>query len=218
MNNISLFYMDDEEIEMLYIQNNKNVEKKVITKEDNTLDANLKFGTEGIINKFVSSEINGNGKINNSIVEELIVKPNSYDKISTIIKKYPIQELDKNISDGTLIGFSDFFILYRIDSGDDVYEDFDHIENFNYIINRMKNEECIYTFEMNKTLLNSFNYEVKNPKIDSIILKMQSTKMIKEIHHYSEKIYEYVPFQFNIIGEISIKKNGYMIKPILVWR
>lgn len=28
MNDISLFYVDDEEIEMLYIQNNKNIEKK----------------------------------------------------------------------------------------------------------------------------------------------------------------------------------------------
>lgn len=192
--------------------------KKIITKEDNSLDASLKLGTNGIINKLVSSEMNGNEKFNISTTEELTVKTNSYDKISTIIKEYPIQELDKDMRDGMIVGFSDFFVLYRIDSGDDVYEDFDHIDNFAYIINRIRNKECIYTFERNKTILNTYNYEVKNPKIDSIVLKMQSTKVIKEIHHYSEKIYEYVPFQFNVIGEINIKKNGYTLKPILVWR
>lgn len=218
MNDISLFYVDDREIEMFYIKNNKEVEKKVISKEDNTINANLKFGTNGIVNKLLSSEIIGSGIMNNSVTEELIVKTNIYDKISFIIEAYPIKELDKDMEDGMIVGFCEFFVLYRIDSDDNVYEEFDHIDNFSYIINRMRHKECIYTFEMNKLTLSLFGYEVKNPQINSVVLKMQSAKMIKEIHHYSEKIYEYVPFLFNVIGEINIKKNGYMIKPILVWR
>lgn len=218
MNGISLFYVDEKEVEILYSQNNEYVEKKITTKEENVIDTKLKLGTNGIVSKLFSSEIAGNGIINNSVIEEKSVKINIFEKICIIIESYPLKELDINMKDGMIVCFSDFFILYRIDSGNMVYEEFDHIDNFSYIMNRMRNNECVYTFEMNKSILGSLGYDVINNKINSIVLKMQSAKMIKEIHHYSEKIYEYMPFQFNIIGEINIKKNGYIVKPILIWR
>ena len=37
MNEISLFYVDEKE--MLYLKDNKEVERKVISKEDNTINA-----------------------------------------------------------------------------------------------------------------------------------------------------------------------------------
>ncbi len=39
MNEISLFYVDEKEMEMLYLKDNKEVERKVISKEDNTINA-----------------------------------------------------------------------------------------------------------------------------------------------------------------------------------
>ncbi len=218
MKSISLFYIDSKEIEILFAQNFKDIEKKVITKEEGAIDANLKFGTTGFFNRIISSEIVAGGTTNNSITEETNVKNSLYDKIAALIDKYPIEELSANIEDGMVICISDYFILYRIDTENNVYEQFDHMPNFTYIMNRIRNNECVYTFETNKFALSNAGYETKNPNANSIILKIQSSKLVKEIHHYSEKIGQYVPFHFNIIGEINIIKDGYTMKPFLIWR
>ncbi len=218
MNNVSLFYIDEKEINMLYEQNHVSIEKKVTKKDEGSLNANLRIGTSGIVRKMFSSEIQGSGTVNNSILEEVEIKSGLGNKISEIINEYKIEELTNELEDGKIVCFSEYFTLFRIDTEDCSYEEYDHIENLEYILYRLRDAKSIFTFEMNKFHLRMVGYENKNPKIDFILMKMQSSKLYKEIHHYSRKVKEYVPFLFNIIGEINIIKNGYIIKPYIVWR
>lgn len=219
MGNISLFYADEKEIDLLYSQISHEYADKRLTLRKETM-VNVGLNLEGGL-RFIPLDINGKGEVSNNYSEEINTKIGLNEKIKLIINKYKPTILNNQIKDGEIVGFTDYFILISINNKERVIDNFDHIDSydFTYALTRMREDKSsTYKFEMNKRALENMRYESKNDNISSIVMRMHSEKINKGIHHYSEKVREYVPFLFNIVGEISIIKNGYIINPFVVWR
>ena len=75
-----------------------------------------------------------------------------------------------------------------------------------------------FLLKKNRLALCDMGYEEKNQEVSTIKIRMSSSKVVKDIQHYSKKIQEYTPFLFYVLGEANRIKNGFAIKPFVVWR
>lgn len=215
----SFFYIDPFEVDMLFNQFFEGeTEKEITTEVQSIVRGEAQVHTPKFFGAFIESQIGGEGETGKSVTEKLRIETSLSNKIAFLQEQYPLSMLDWTISDGEIVCFQEYLTLRTIDVEDQRFENFDSLYDFEYKMNRLRECECIFSFEKNRLALYNMGYEEKNQEISAIKIRMTSSKIVKDIHHYSEKIKEYTPFLFYVLGEANCIKNGFAIKPFVVWR
>lgn len=211
----SFFYIDEEEFDLICNQVMDNV-VSISSKEikDGNIECNIEFGS--LFKKFIPG-FNVGGilketeeKCTNRMVtieDRILFIIQEIEKFGTITS-----ENAKDIQDGEIVIIEGGFVLDKIITEDRIFSNFDTIENLDYILARLP-EQSILVFECN-------SLSIQNPieALPVFQVKMHCKKIKKSIHHYADKISEYVSWNFSIMGEMSLSKNKIIINPIVVWR
>lgn len=212
----SFFYIDENEfygISNQLIDNIKDVE--CIEKLESKLEGGLSIPTSNLTKKFLP-EIALSGALNGVEENKINIQISIEEKVQHVLEKIEKIEdilelwIDNRIRDGQVIVGAEEFVLVKIFTDKEVIENFDHINNLDYILARLK-EDDVLVFEAN-------SFINRNTHCPPVIMKMTKSKMFKRIHHYSGMICEYQSFRFKIIGEINRTSKNILINPIVVWR
>lgn len=215
----SFFYIDPFEVDMLFNQFFEGeTEKEITTEVQSIVRGEAQLHTPNFFGALIESQIGGEGETGKSVIEKLRIETSLSDKIAFLQEKYPLSVLDGTICDGEIVCFQEYLTLRTIDVENHRFENFDGLYDFEYKINRLRTHDCIFSFEKNRLALCDMGYEEKNQEVSTIKIRMSSSKVVKDIQHYSKKIQEYTPFLFYVLGEANRIKNGFAIKPFVVWR